>query len=68
MADAPAPIDPERFQTYAKRVFGALGGAMTSAMICLGDRLGLYRALAGSGAVTSAELAERTGLSERWLR
>ncbi len=68
MTDAPAPIDPERFSVYAKRVFGALGGAMTSAMICLGDRLGLYRTLAGSGAVTSTELAERTGLSERWLR
>jgi 2-polyprenyl-3-methyl-5-hydroxy-6-metoxy-1,4-benzoquinol methylase len=37
-------------------------------MICLGDRLGLYRVLAGSGAVSSAELAARTGLSERWLR
>jgi 2-polyprenyl-3-methyl-5-hydroxy-6-metoxy-1,4-benzoquinol methylase len=61
-------IDPEKFKAYAKNVFGALGGAMTSAMICLGDRLGLYRALAESGPVTSAELASRTGLSERWLR
>ena len=68
MANAAAPIDPEKFKEYAKRVFGALGGAMTSAMICLGDRLGLYRALSETGAVTSAELAKRTGLSERWLR
>ncbi len=65
---AGAPIDPERFSEYAKRIFGALGGAMTSAMICLGDRLGLYRALAESGPIRSDELAERTGLSERWLR
>lgn len=63
-----APIDPTKFKDYAKLVFGALGGAMTSAMICLGDRLGLYRVLAETGAVTSAELAEKTGLSERWLR
>jgi 2-polyprenyl-3-methyl-5-hydroxy-6-metoxy-1,4-benzoquinol methylase len=63
-----APIDPEKFKEYALRVFGALGGAMTSAMICLGDRLGLYRTLAESGAVSSAELSTRTGLSERWLR
>jgi SAM-dependent methyltransferase len=68
MANAPPPIDPEKFKEYAKRVFGALGGAMTSAMICLGDRLGLYRTLAASGAVTSEELAVRSGLSERWLR
>lgn len=65
---ASAPIDPEKFKQYAKLVFGALGGAMTSAMICLGDRLGLYRVLAESGATTSTALAERTGLSERWLR
>jgi 2-polyprenyl-3-methyl-5-hydroxy-6-metoxy-1,4-benzoquinol methylase len=65
---ASAPIDPERFKDYAKLVFGALGGAMTSAMIYLGDRMGLYRALAGAGAMNSAELAQRTGLDERWLR
>jgi 2-polyprenyl-3-methyl-5-hydroxy-6-metoxy-1,4-benzoquinol methylase len=49
-------------------VFDAFGGAMTSAMIHLGDRLGLYRALAGAGALTSQELASKTGLHERWLR
>jgi 2-polyprenyl-3-methyl-5-hydroxy-6-metoxy-1,4-benzoquinol methylase len=64
----PAAIDPEKFKEYAKNVFGAFGGAMTSAMIYLGDRLGLYRELAESGAVSSTELAARTGLAERWLR
>jgi 2-polyprenyl-3-methyl-5-hydroxy-6-metoxy-1,4-benzoquinol methylase len=49
-------------------VFGALSGAMTSAMICLGDRLGLYRSLAGDGPGRQRELARRTGLSERWVR
>ncbi|MDJ0866757.1 MAG: methyltransferase domain-containing protein [Myxococcota bacterium] len=67
MADE-RPLDPDRLKDYAKLVFGALGGAMTSAMICLGDRLGLFRALAGAGPLTSAELAERTGLHERWVR
>src|SRR4029450_6273447 len=37
-------------------------------MLCLGDRLGLYRALADGEPVTSAELAARSGLHERWLR
>jgi 2-polyprenyl-3-methyl-5-hydroxy-6-metoxy-1,4-benzoquinol methylase len=59
--------DAEKLKEYAKSLFGALGGAMTSAMVYLGDRLGLYRALA-AGAATSAELAARTGLDERWLR
>jgi 2-polyprenyl-3-methyl-5-hydroxy-6-metoxy-1,4-benzoquinol methylase len=65
---ADAPIDPERFKDYMKLVFGALGGAMTSAMIYLGDRMGLFRALAGAGPTSSAELAARTGLDERWVR
>jgi 2-polyprenyl-3-methyl-5-hydroxy-6-metoxy-1,4-benzoquinol methylase len=68
MPKSPASFDREKLNDYAKLVFGALGGALTSAMIYLGDRLGLYRALAGGPPLTSAELAEKTGLSERWLR
>lgn len=65
---APRPLDPELLKSYAKRVFGHLEGAMTSAMIYLGDRLGLYQTLAGAGPLNSVQLAERTGLHERWLR
>lgn len=36
--------------------------------VYLGDRLGLYRALAGTGPVTSGQLATRLGLSERYVR
>jgi SAM-dependent methyltransferase len=65
----PAPaIDPERVKQLAEQVFAILGGALTSAMIHLGDRLGLYRALAGAGPLTSDELARKTGLHERWVR
>ncbi|MBW2415770.1 MAG: methyltransferase domain-containing protein, partial [Deltaproteobacteria bacterium] len=42
-------------------------GEMVSLMIHLGDRLGLYRALAGAGPLSAADLAQRTGLKERWL-
>jgi hypothetical protein len=45
-----------------------LGGAVVSGMIYLGDRMGLYRAMNSAGAVTSEELASRTGLNERWVR
>jgi 2-polyprenyl-3-methyl-5-hydroxy-6-metoxy-1,4-benzoquinol methylase len=69
MPDPSRPLDPDRLKAFAKHVFGALEGAMTSAMIHLGDRLGLYRTLAElGGPVSSTELAERTGLHERWLR
>lgn len=61
-------LDPDRMKQLSFTVFGALGGAMTSALIYLGDRLGLYQAMAGAGPVSSMELAEKTGLDERWLR
>jgi 2-polyprenyl-3-methyl-5-hydroxy-6-metoxy-1,4-benzoquinol methylase len=63
-----AQPDPEKLKAYLGMVFGSLSGAMTSAMISLGDRLGLYRVLAKHGPVSSHELAAETGLSERWLR
>ncbi len=61
-------IDLERAKKTAEHVFNVLGGALVSAMIYLGDRLGLYQALDGAGAVTSEELAKKTGLHERWIR
>ena len=61
-------IDGDRLAALARTVFGALGGAMTAAMIHVGDRLGLYRALAAVDAFDSHGLAAATGLSERWVR
>jgi len=53
---------------FALRVWQYKQGEVVSLMIHLGDRLGLYRALDGAGPLSPAELAERTGLAERWLR
>lgn len=50
------------------RLFGAMVATQESFTIYLGVRLGLYRALSGSGPVTAAGLAERTGLAPRYLR
>jgi 2-polyprenyl-3-methyl-5-hydroxy-6-metoxy-1,4-benzoquinol methylase len=61
-------IDIEKTKKTAEHVFGMLGGALASAMIYLGDRMGLYGALNGAGAMTSEELARKTGLHERWVR
>ena len=66
MADV---ADPDRLKYYSFSVFTQLNGAVTAGMIHLGDRLGLYAAMAAIDApVTTAELAERTGLDERWVR
>lgn len=64
-----AAADPDALKLFSFHVFTKLEGAVTAGMIHLGDRMGLYRALAASGApMTSAELAEATGLHERWVR
>ena len=68
MTEMAPKIDIEKAKKTAEQVFGLLGGALVSAMIYLGDRLGLYQALNGAGAVTSEELARKTGLHERWIR
>lgn len=61
-------IDPDRLKLYSFTVFSKLEGAVTTAMIYLGDHLGLYRAMAQAGApLTSDELAAVTGLHERWV-
>jgi ubiquinone/menaquinone biosynthesis C-methylase UbiE len=62
-------IDPDALKMYSFLVFSKLEGAVTSGMIHLGDKLGLYTALRDAPhPVSSAELAERTGLHERWVR
>src|SRR5262249_11536517 len=46
---------------------GDMGGAMTAALMLIGDKLGLYKELA-AGKLTSAELAKKTGTTERYVR
>ena len=66
-ADQPA-VDPDALTELIGRVIADAGGALILPLAQLGDRLGLYSALASGGPATSAELAERTGLTERYLR
>lgn len=50
------------------RLFGSALGAMDLLCVYLGDRLGLFRALADTGPSTSAELASVAGVNERYAR
>lgn len=62
-------IDPDRLKAYSFLVFSKLEGAVTAGMIYLGDRLGLFQALAeAQGPLTTNALADATGLDERWVR
>lgn len=62
-------MDPDALKLYSFRLFSTLQGAVTAGMVHLGDALGLYAALKDADtALTSAELAARLGLDERWVR
>ena len=62
-------VDPDQLKLFSFLVFSKLEGTVTAGMIHLGDKLGLYRALASAaGPSTSAELAAGSGLDERWVR
>jgi 2-polyprenyl-3-methyl-5-hydroxy-6-metoxy-1,4-benzoquinol methylase len=66
--EAQNPIDWGKVKEFAGVMLNDLGAAMQGALSYIGDRLGIFKALAGAGSVTSAELAARTGLNERYLR
>lgn len=62
-------MDQDKLRMFSFLVFSKLEGAVTSGMIHLGDKLGLYRAMREAAVpLGSGELAERTGLHERWVR
>ena len=63
-----APIDMGKLNEFMGRAVGDMGAAMHAVLILLGDRLGLYKAMADSAPVTPAELARRTSTTERYVR
>ena len=62
------PIDGEKLNALLGQAVQDMGAALHAALIVIGDKLGLYRAMADGKPVTSAELAERTGTAERYVR
>ena len=64
---APA-VDMDKLMTFLGQVIGELGATVNAGLIVVGDRLGLYKAMASSGPLTPAQLAEKTGTNERYVR
>ncbi len=67
MSATPA-IDEQKLQAFMNQAVTDLGAAANAALILLGDQLGLYKAMHGAGPLTPAELAEKTGTAERYVR
>jgi 2-polyprenyl-3-methyl-5-hydroxy-6-metoxy-1,4-benzoquinol methylase len=65
---AATEVDEAKLEAFMGQMVGDLGAMMTAPMVILGDRLGLYKALDGAGPMTPAELAEKTGTHERYVR
>jgi hypothetical protein len=51
-----------------EKVVGAMGAAMHPALIVIGDKLGLYCEMSGTGSLTPGELPARTSTFERYFR
>ena len=67
----PAPVrapDPEKLNAFVGKMLGDLGGIASAALVIVGDKLGLYRELQKGEALTSQELAAKTGTAERYVR
>ncbi len=67
-APSPQPLNEAKLHDFVMKAVGEMGAAMNAALIVIGDKLGLYKAMAGAGPMTSAELAAKTGTSERYVR
>ncbi len=61
-------IDESKLNSFIGQMLGDLGGAMSVSMVRIGSHFGLYKALHAHGPMTSAELAARTDIAERYAR
>src|SRR2546427_10713724 len=61
-------LDQAKMETFVGKVLGDTSAALTTTLAVIGDRLGLFKDLAAHGPATSAELATRAGINERYAR
>jgi SAM-dependent methyltransferase len=61
-------IDEQKLEAFLGRFVGDMGAAMTMPLVRLGERLGLYQAMAHAGYLSSQDVATRSGVRERYVR
>ncbi|ARS27509.1 class I SAM-dependent methyltransferase [Sphingomonas sp. KC8] len=62
------PVDQAKLESFMGKMVGDMGAAMSGALVIVGAKLGLYKALAEIGPADSKALAAETGLAERYVR
>ena len=68
MAPSQPTLDQGKVQEFFGKVVQDVAATLHAGLVLIGDKLGLYRAMAGAGPLTPAELAKRTGTRERYVR
>lgn len=61
-------VNPDKLNEFMGKAVGDIGAAMSANMVLLGDKLGLYKAMAKAGPITPSELAKATKTTERYVR
>ncbi|HEY0184185.1 MAG TPA: class I SAM-dependent methyltransferase [Rhodopila sp.] len=62
------PLEQDKLNAFLGKMVGDLGAVATGSLVLLGDRLGLFKAMRDGESVAAAELAQRTGTRERYVR
>ncbi|MGH9667168.1 MAG: class I SAM-dependent methyltransferase, partial [Bryobacteraceae bacterium] len=61
-------FDESKLNAFMEKVVADMGAAMHATLVVVGDKLGLYKAMAGAGWMSPAELANNTNTTERYVR
>ena len=61
-------INEDKMHQFLGKVVGDFGASLSSSLAYIGQKLGLYKALAADGPLTPAELAQKTNTNERYVR
>jgi 2-polyprenyl-3-methyl-5-hydroxy-6-metoxy-1,4-benzoquinol methylase len=61
-------LDENKLNEFLGQMVVEMGAAANGALIVMGDRLGLYKSLAADGPMTSHQLSDATGTTERYIR
>ena len=68
MATATRELDEAKLEEFMGQAVTDVGAAMNAVLVMIGGQLGLWKAMHGAGPLTTAEIADRTGVRERYVR
>jgi SAM-dependent methyltransferase len=68
MEAAATTVDEERLEQFVGQAVTDIGAAMNGVLVMIGGELGLWKALHGAGPLSGEEIAERSGVGERYVR